>query len=63
MLINDVSENVVLHSITTVDCAVGVGASLGASSRDENKLHLSTIRDCKLYGESPIDDCPDEEND
>lgn len=42
--------------------AVGVAAGLGASSRDENNLHLSTVRDCKFYGESIVDDCPDEGN-
>lgn len=61
-MINDVSLRVVAHSITTVDTAIGVGIGLGVAARDENKPHGSLVRNCKFFGESEVDDCPDEEN-
>jgi len=51
---------IVLHSITTIDAAVGAGAMLAVTSRRESELHESIVRDSKFYGESLIPDCPEE---
>ena len=53
----------IVHSITSIDNAIGIFAGLGAPSINENKRVESLVRDCKFYGESPINDCPDEAND
>jgi len=53
----------IVHDITSIDNRIGIFAGLGAASVDESKRVESMIRDCKIYAESPIDDCPDEAND
>jgi hypothetical protein len=63
LVTNAVSMESIVHSITSIDNGVGVGSGLGASARDENNYITSMVRDCKFYGESIIDDCPDEDND
>jgi len=60
ILSNSVSMRIIMHSITSIDVAVGAGAMIGVSSRRENEPHDSIIRDCKFYGESAIPDCPEE---
>lgn len=49
-----------MHSITSIDNAVGAGAMLGISSRGESGAHGNEIWNCKFYGKSPIPDCPND---
>jgi len=44
MVTNFVTKKVIVERITTVDCYVGVGASVSISGREENIDHESIVR-------------------
>jgi len=52
--------HVEMHSITSIDNALGAGAMVAQIGKGEDKIHGSMLRDCKFYGESIVPDCPNE---
>lgn len=52
------AKEVNMHSIVSIDNAIGVAAMIGVNGIAEYLPHHSLVRDCKIYAESPIPDCP-----